>query len=150
MKRASLLFLLTASAQAATPENLDWLTGCWAFESNGKRYEEVWLSPAADSAIGLARTLKNGRTLNREFLRLEANADGTLDYISIPSGQSETRFRLTTQQARSAVFENLQHDFPARIRYTRTGDDRLDAAIEGLANGKSRTIEYPFRRTNCP
>lgn len=151
MKHVSWLFLLsTGLAQATTPEDLDWLAGCWAFEKNGKRYEEVWLMPAQDGAIGVARTLKNGRTLNREFLRLEANADGTLDYVSIPSGQVETRFRLATRQARSAVFENLQHDFPSRIRYTRTADDRLDAAIEGRDDGKSKTIEYPFRRTNCP
>lgn len=150
MKYGIALWLLATGAHAATPEDLDWLAGCWAFEKNGKRTEEVWLVPAADQAIGLARTLKNGQTLTREFLRIEANPDGSLDYVSIPSGQAETRFRLTTQQARSAVFENLQHDFPTRIRYARSADDRLDAAIEGPANGKIKTIEYPFRRVSCP
>lgn len=150
MKRAMALWLFAASAQAATPEDLDWLTGCWAFESNGKRYEEVWLSPAADSTIGLARTLKNSRTLNREFLRIESNPDGSLDYVSMPSGQAETRFRLVTQKSRSAVFENLAHDFPTRIRYARTAEDRLDAVIEGPDSGTTKIIEYPFRRISCP
>lgn len=150
MKHGWLLLFFAGSAQAATPQDLDWLTGCWAFEKSGKRYEEVWLAPAQDGSLGLARTLKNGRTLNREFLRIEANTDSTLDYVSIPSGQTETRFRLVTQKARAAVFENPQHDFPTRIRYARTTDDRLDAAIEGPVNGKTKTIEYPFRRTNCP
>ena len=67
----ALLAPAMASADAVTVSDLSWLSGCWAFERDGKRYEEVWLKPLADGAQGMARTTQDGKTLSSEFTRLK-------------------------------------------------------------------------------
>jgi hypothetical protein len=46
------------------------------------------------------------------------------------------------------VFENPQHDFPQRVGYRRDGDTML-AWVEGMASGKPRRVEFPYRRVAC-
>jgi hypothetical protein len=51
------------------------------------------------------------------------------------------------------VFENLAHDFPQRIIYSRAGD-QLTARIEGPMNGKPAAMEWRYRAAalnqRCP
>jgi hypothetical protein len=149
----ALLLMASAAATAAdTPKlgELAWLAGCWGFERDGKRYEEVWLPPAGDGAIGMARTLKGGRTVNHEFTQLAAGKDGGIAYVANPSGQNRANFPLLKLEGTRAVFENPAHDFPTRVIYAYTAPDRLDARIEGKMDGKDVAIDYPFRRVPCP
>lgn len=146
---ASLLLVGATAAAAPTVEQMDWLAGCWAFERDGKRYEEMWTRPAADGSLGMARTLHNGRTVNHEFTRLAYGADGRLAYIANPSAQQAAIFPLRALTGTRAVFENPAHDFPTRIIYAYTAPDRLDARIEGRLDGKDAAFDYPFRRVPC-
>lgn len=149
---AALLLACGTAVPAAAPtiDQLGWLAGCWAFERDGKRYEEVWLAPASDGAMGMARTLKNGKTVNHEFTRLTVDGDGRMAYVANPSGQKETRFPLKSLEGMRAVFENTAHDFPHRVIYAYTAPDRLDARIEGKLDGQDKAFDYPFRRASCP
>lgn len=152
-RHGMLIALLLCSPQAAADapklEQFNWLAGCWAFERDGKRYEEVWLPPAGDGAMGMARTLKDGKTVNDEFTRLVVRADGRIAYVANPSGQSEATFPLLSLEGTHAVFENAAHDFPNRVIYTYTAPDRLDARVEGALGGKAKAFDYPFRRASC-
>ena len=155
MKNKILLLTLAicGSAIAAEPvkiEQLGWFAGCWGFEREGKRYEEVWLPPVADGAIGMARTLKQGRSVNHEFTRIVTGKDGAISYVANPSRQTETIFPLLKLEGTRAVFENLSHDFPTRVIYHYTAPDKLDARIEGIIKGKPESEDYPFRRVKCP
>ena len=145
-----LLAPMTASADAVTVADFSWMTGCWAFERDGKRYEEVWLRPLADGAQGMARTMQDGKTLSSEFTRLTINPGGEIHYIANPSGQKEARFLLTRLVGTKAEFENPAHDFPQKIIYKYAPPDRLDARIEGKVNGEAQSEDYPFRRSSCP
>lgn len=149
---------LAATAQAAgvtapfsVAQNFAWLEGCWAFERDGKRYEERWDKPAYDRIAGRARTLQDGRVRFREETDIRTVDWDHAEYVARPQGQKETAFRLVkieTEAGRTtAVFENPAHDFPTRITYTRTLPDRLDAAIEGPDGAQRR--DYPFRRVDC-
>lgn len=131
-------------------EQLGWFAGCWAFERGGERYEEVWLPPAGDGAIGMARTLKGGKTINHEFTQLAVGNDGGIAYVANPSGQTRATFPLLKLDGTRAVFENPQHDFPSRVIYAYTAPDRLDARIEGTLKGRPQATDYPFRRVPCP
>jgi len=148
--RTLLLLLAVAPVAGATdPASLAWMSGCWAFERDGKRYEEVWLPPAADGAIGMARTTKAGRTVDSEFTRL-AVVDGRLSYVALPAGQAQAVFPVVKLEGTAVAFENPQHDFPTRVLYRYTAPDRLDARIEGRIDGKDKAVDYPFRRAPCP
>jgi hypothetical protein len=132
---------------AGTTADLKFMTGCWAFEANGRRVEEHWLAPAGGSLLGVSRTVAGGKTADYEFLQIRDLPEG-LTYIAKPSNQPEARFVISSRTADEIVFENPAHDFPQRIRYRRDGD-HLRARIEGTIKGKPREIDFPYARTPC-
>ena len=70
-------------------------------------------------------------------------------YVAHPSGQPAAEFLSTTVSGDTVLFENPAHDFPQRIGYRRQGASLL-AWIEGARNGKTRRVEFPYRRVACP
>jgi hypothetical protein len=108
----------------------------------------MWMKPAGDAMIGTGRTLKDGKLVDFEFLRIVDTPNGPA-YISRPSGNKEdTAFPLKTASNRQVIFENTAHDFPQRILYTRAGE-RLTARIEGSKDGKARGTDFPYTRVKC-
>lgn len=110
-------------------DRLAWLSGTWVFESDEGVEEEHWSTPRGGMLIGHNRTVRAGRTVHFEFLRIEQRAHGIV-YVAAPSGQAQAEFRLTHLVAGKAVFENPEHDFPKRITYRREGRV-LHARVEG-------------------
>jgi hypothetical protein len=71
-----------------------------------------------------------------------------LFYVAKPSRQPEASFKLVKLTEREVVFENQAHDFSQRILYTLKDDGTLLAAIEGTNDGRTRRVEFPYRRAN--
>lgn len=124
---------------------LAWLQGCWAAEGAEAGSGEQWMAPAGGSMLGMSRTVRNGRTVAYEFIRIAPGADGKLAFIAQPSGQAQASFALVRQDGDTAVFENPAHDFPQRIIYRRAGKTGLHARIEGKGKG----IDFPMSRSAC-
>jgi hypothetical protein len=148
----SLLALAFAAAvwmqpSKPVPEDVAWLSGCWAFTRNGRHVVENWTPVEGGTLIGVSRTVTGGKTVEYEFLLIRSGPTG-LEYVAKPSGQAEATFTATKATATDVVFENPAHDFPTRILYSRDGDTLL-AAVEGPRNGQTRRIEYPYVRTEC-
>ena len=154
------MFCLTVSmsalctAQSALPAaklaDLGWLAGCWEMqnEKRGLAITEMWMKPAGDALVGVGRTLRAGKMIDSEFLRIVETGTG-LAYVSRPSANKEdTSFGLTKSSANEVVFENATHDFPQRIMYKRDGE-KLHARIEGTKDGKSRGVDFPYSRVKC-
>lgn len=137
----------TTCQPGAGANDLKFMTGCWAFEANGRRVEEHWLAPAGGTLMGVSRTVAGGKTVEYEFLQIRELPEG-LTYIARPSNQPEARFVASSRTADEIVFENPAHDFPQRIRY-RIDGDTLRARIEGTLKGKPRAIDFPYARTVC-
>ena len=95
--------------------------------------------------MGMSRTVKSGKTVEFEFVRIVKKEDGSIYYVAKPSGQEGASFKLVLLEGSRAVFENLKHDFPQRIIYRLSGDS-LIARIEGTMNGKERGVDYPYRK----
>lgn len=158
MRRATVplaLFLLAASA-AAEPvdgpvpiERLAWLSGCWQSVGGEPGSGEQWTRPAGDTLLGTSRTVRGGRTVAWEFVRIERLADGRLAYVALPSNQREATFPLREAGERSVVFENPEHDFPQRVLYALGDDGLLHARIEGEVRGQARAVDFPLRRVDC-
>jgi hypothetical protein len=148
----TLLLAACASAQAqADPfAAVAWMAGCWAQQGREAGSVEQWMAPAGGLMLGMARTVKNGRVIEFEFMQIRAEADGQLSFIAQPQGRPPTAFKLLRQGAAEAVFENPGHDFPQRVAYRREAADRLTARIEGVSKGQARGIDFPMQRTACP
>jgi Domain of unknown function (DUF6265) len=130
-------------AFAAEPDPLDWMEGDWCGSSGDERIEEHWLPAHGGLRLGVARTLEGPRTSAFEFLRIEV-VDGVATYIAQPGGAPPTAFKRTAGGDNWIRFENLQHDFPKRIEYRRTGN-ALHAEIAGPGkDGRETVIPFDF------
>jgi hypothetical protein len=138
-----------AAAQVPPVETLGWMAGCWAAEGAEPGSGERWTPPAGGTLLGLSRTVKGGRTLEWEFMRIVTEAGGKVAFVALPSGQRETRFERVASPPDEAIFENPAHDFPQRVIYRRQGDDRLAARIEGRWVGLQRGVDFPLKRVAC-
>jgi hypothetical protein len=126
-----------AAAPSSSP---DWMAGYW-LSCEGGETAESWIGAGANVLVGA--TLTRGARPGYEFLRIAPNGRGGFSYFAMPEGRSPpTEFTMVSDAARRAVFENLEHDFPQRIIYERTGD-QLHARIEDA--GAQRGVNYRFR-----
>lgn len=144
---AVLLVLVTAACAANTSvvPGFAWLSGHWCSQSENQLIEEYWLPPNAGLALGVGRTLKAGKTVTFEFMRIETR-DGVTDYLAMHDGKPAVAFRLTASGSDWARFENPQHDFPKRVEYRRTPGG-LHAEIAGPGkDGKEMVLPFDYRR----
>ena len=133
---------------AAGLEKVEWLTGCWEMASGGRTVEEHWLPPRGGTMINVGRTVREGKTIEHELVIIRTQ-DGRLAYEAHPSGQAPAVFLARELTDSLVVFENPGHDFPQRVAYERRGSDSTLAWIEGTSEGKTRRIEFPYRRVAC-
>lgn len=152
-----LLFTSAAPAQTAEKpmagakvEDLAWLAGCWETKNAAKQLSilEQWMAPEGGAMLGMSRTVRSGKMTGYEFLRIVRD-DVSVKYVSRPSeNTTDTDFRVVKLSPNEVIFSNPQHDFPQRIIYRRDGDN-LTARIEGTTDGKTRGIDFPYRRVAC-
>ncbi|MFT4626837.1 MAG: hypothetical protein ACI8PZ_005517 [Myxococcota bacterium] len=112
--------LAALAIQASTAE-LAWLAGCWRSTEAGVTTEECWIPPEGGMLLGTNRTLRDGRAVGFEFLRI-SEEDSHVIYWAAPGGRHPaTPFVLTSKSKSEAVFSNPGHDFPQRLHYARDG-----------------------------
>jgi hypothetical protein len=118
-----------------------WLAGNWIGTEGETRVEENWTTPAGGAMLAVSRTIKSGRMVAFEFLRI-VEKDGTLVYVAQPGGRPPTEFVLAAIDASSATFENPAHDFPKVIRYAKRSDGKLEARVsDGGASAETTVFE---------
>jgi Domain of unknown function (DUF6265) len=144
----TLLLALTCAAEPASIENLSFMTGCWEVKEGPMLTEEQWSKPAGDTMLGLSRTLKAGKTVFSESMRIEKTADGYAYRARILPSQPGTLFKMIRSTDTEVAFENPTHDFPQRILYRKV-EGGLFARIEGLDKGKPRSVDFPMTVAAC-
>jgi hypothetical protein len=135
-------------APPATIGDLSWLAGCWDLLDADPGSEEVWLAPAGGVMLGVARTVRHGKTVAWEVLQIRETEPGRIVLIAKPHNQPEAVFDLAAREATAATFENAAHDFPQRILYRRDGD-RLVGRIEGTEGNETKGFDFPMQRRDC-
>ena len=144
-----MLSSINAVAAEADITSLAWLAGCWQSEKGEAGSGEHWLPPAGGTMFGVSRTVKNGKTVEFEFVQLRVNAEGKLVFIALPSGQKEATFVASAVGKDSVTFENPQHDFPQKVIYRLEPGGRLVGRIEGTRGGTFRGVDFPMKRVAC-
>ena len=138
-----------AIAHPASIKRLAWLQGCWEATSANEVTEEQWMAPRGNSMVGISRTVRGSALTGHEFLVIREQGD-RLAYEAHPSGQASAVFLARTVDESHVLFEDLQHDFPQRIGYQRSGSDSMLAWIEGVQQGQVQRIDFEYRRVGCP
>ena len=147
------LFLLPSFVRAQDVNSkvnvLSWMSGCWETIGTGPVTTERWARPTENLMLGSSQTVRNGKSVAFEFLRIVNNGQG-LTYVAKPSrAKDETPFSIAKVTVNEAVFENLKHDFPQRIIYRLDKPDSLFARIEGMRNGELKGMDIPMKRVKC-
>lgn len=140
-----LLLAYAVSLYAGEIDKLSFLAGCWA----GPGTYEMWMKPEAGSALGVSRTVRNGKVVATEFFLLSETDSVVTLSVQLRQGANPASFRAKEITATSVIFENPEHDFPQRIIYRRQPDGSLLGRIEGVSKGKERGIDYPMKRARC-
>ena len=143
------LVLSSGTRQSDSLDDLKWLAGCWEMKNGERLTEEQWMTPRGGVMIGMSRTVRGESLVEFEQVRIETR-ETALYYVASPSRQAPAEFKATSVSASQVTFENPAHDFPTKVAYRRQGVDSLIASIEGQRGGRTRTIEYPYRRAPCP
>lgn len=145
-----LLFVQCVSAGDKKPlSELSWLAGCWTVLGEEYGTVEHWMPPAGGTMLGMARTVKRGKTVGYEFLKLTIDNDGHLIYTAWPSGQEETSFAVAALSTNRLELLNPEHDFPQRIVYTLEASDRLGARVEGVSADGLLGFDVTMLRSSC-
>jgi hypothetical protein len=127
----------------ATIHDLAWLAGAWVgTRSSGSSIEERWSPPLGGAMLAVSRSVNtSGKMFAFEYLRI-VERDGGLVYIAQPAGNTPTEFVLTELTTTRAVFDNPRHDYPKRIVYELSAEDRLTTTIGFMKGGTPRRFEF--------
>lgn len=126
----------------------EWLLGTWENKTKRGSIYESWSKKNSKEFLGTSYLLKEQEQVVFETIQLIQEHDG-LFYIPTVKEQNAglpVRFKAKTVSRKQLVFENLQHDFPQIITYTRISADSLLAEISGTRNGQERTQSFPMKR----
>ena len=146
---ASLLLFSCLPVAAADISSLTWLSGCWASDDQDAGSGEYWTPPAGGTMLAVSKTVRDGRTVAFEYLRIAEDDEHSLTLFASPSGQLRAQFHLTGMTDTEIVFENPDHDFPQRIIYRLSDTDRLLGRIEGKNDGQTVAVDFPMTRVDC-
>ena len=130
-------------AKAAIAD-LAWLSGAWTGTrgTNGTTaIEERWGPPLGGALLAVSRTVRGGRMVAFEYLRI-VEREGGLVYIAQPNGGAPTEFTLTELGEKRAVFENPRHDSPQRIVYELSAEGQWSASIGFTKGGRPQRFEF--------
>ncbi|MBO6522336.1 MAG: hypothetical protein JJ971_00795 [Balneolaceae bacterium] len=137
------LLLVSNTVSAQSLADLSWMNGYWTQEKNGTSVEELWTTPDGGIMLGVNRSIyTNGRS-SFEFFRI-IETQGKVLYMASPGGQAPTSFTLTEVSSKKVVFENMEHDFPQRVIYSRNGNS-LTARIEDATGEKG--MQWTWTKT---
>ena len=125
-----------------------WLAGCLESRRGDRIVEEDRMELRGGAMPGMGRTTSSKGLMEYEFTLIRER-DGKPVYEAHPSGQPSTTFEATAANGDSAVFAAPAHDYPQIVGYRRAGADSVIAWIDGTVQGKSRRIEFPYRRVPC-
>ena len=135
-------------AQQDPLATLAWIAGCWAADNAEPGTVEQWMPLAGGTLLGMARTVRAGRTVEHEFMQIRLAADGAPVYIAQPSRlSSPVPFKLLRAGANEMVFENLEHDFPQRVIYRQESGTALHHAC---AEARAIYVEAAATRLEVP
>ena len=124
-------------------KNFNWLLGKWKL-SNGEEVYESWIRLDDHTFEGRGYTIKDGHEQTSESIKLEQRGEDMFYVPTVAHNLGPVDFRLVNYSGKLAIFENLGHDFPQRIKYRFTQDELLFAEIENKESTKRK--QYLFKK----
>lgn len=149
MKKIGLLLLGCLMMGCKIKQNLShthWLSGTW-YNQDQQLYEN-WTVQNESKLNGISYRIIQKDTSVFETITLVYQNNNWL-YIPTVKNQNKGKsviFSATKTSKNQLIFENLQHDFPQQITYTKINKDALVAKISGKKNNKIKEYSFEMQR----
>ena len=159
MKTALMIFVTIVNVMASfimNPTHQDdfkkaeWLIGTWENKTHQGSIYETWKKQSTSELSGMSYMIGQTDTVIFETIQIVFEAE-EIFYIAAVRNQNKglpVRFACKSITESEMVFENLNHDFPNLISYSRITSDSLVAEISGTKNGQVYKQLFPFKK--CP
>ena len=128
--------------------NLNWLKGSWIFTEGKNSFHEKWKSENDSSFLGYGFVLSGIDTVEIENLTLHLVKDQLIYSVSTSKDKkvSSSEFVLASLDSAIYSFENLQYDFPKRIRYKNISETEMEVIIDGGADSSEIDQKFSFKK----
>ena len=125
-------------------DDLGWLTGSWKRIAGTGFVFENWHKVSENTFEGVGLKVVDDDTTVLERLRLEQFGAEIFYVAKVDHNELPVAFKLVKKSENQWVFENLAHDFPQRITYTRESDKAINVRVEKDNEGKSEGFDVKF------
>lgn len=139
-----LLFSCTTTSKNEKIKASEWLIGEWKNESEEGIVIETWSKPNDSTLVAGSFFVKEKDTLHFETIRL-FEKDGELVYETTIKGQNNDKpisFPLISETENELVFENLNNDYPQKVKYLRNSNSTLTISIAGKRAKKNVSEQF--------
>ncbi len=129
-------------------KNAEWLIGEWKNVTSEGVATEIWTKQNDTTYFGKSYFVIGKDTVSTETINLE-QIGKDLYYIPTVKDQNNglpVHFSCKMISDKQLTFENLKHDYPTMISYTKINNDSLVAEISGTINGKESKQTFPMKR----
>lgn len=135
-------------------DDLAWMAGRWAGESEGRGFEEHWSAPAHGQMTGMFRWIEGDSVRFTELLVIESGPAGPELLIRHfgpglePWEEEPVRFELAEVEQGRARFEAEEDDGLTYLTYSSSTPDSLAAILEKPREDGTRRTEFRYHRTD--
>jgi hypothetical protein len=144
-----LLFSCTTTSKNEKIKASEWLVGEWKNESKEGIVTENWSKTNDSTLTAGSFFIKEKDTLHFENSKL-IEKDGELVYETIIQGQNNDKpivFNLLSETENELVFENLQNDYPQKIKYQRNSKTAITISISGKQAKKFVSEQFKMTKS---
>ena len=144
-----LLFSCTNKSKNEKIKASEWLVGEWKNESKEGIVTENWSKTNDSTLVAGSFFIKEKDTLHFENSKL-IEKDGELVYETIIQGQNNDKpivFPLLSETENELVFENLQNDYPQKIKYQRNSKTAITISISGKQAKKFVSEQFKMTKS---
>ncbi len=125
---------------------LSWMENIWRGKQGDARLYESWHKKNFRLMEGISYTTdENGRRVYSQDMRIEQNDNQVFYTIKLPGDQQQT-LKLTNVSDTSAVFENQDEGYPAKITYRHPAGDSMVVSLEGENEGTSMDTKLSYEK----
>jgi hypothetical protein len=145
----------SAPRAKATLEQTAFIAGRWGGMLGDRKIEQHWMAPAANSMVGMYRSIQKERATLYELLAIEQDGESRMLRIKhfAPgaglAGREEKDqsidHALVRVDGRTAVFEGTGEN-PSRVTFTSPDADTLTITVERMRDGKLVPTDFKYSR----
>lgn len=145
-----LLFSCTNNSKNEKIKASQWLLGQWKNTSEEGIIAENWSQANNSTLIATSFYIKEEDTLHFENIILKEK-EGELVYETTIQGQNNDKpilFPLLSETENELIFENLQNDYPQKIKYQRNSKSGITISVSGKQAKKIVSEQFKMTKSN--